>query len=221
MESGNYSGNNVKNRPYRWQGKGPRPPHKQPPPKKNKKMNTLMDGDTVTTIEVDGDNKFVRGKMRGKGGKPKTPKMAYSTTLKKVDTRNVSNNVVNTTTSSLHNRAVQGSDLAQHSYINTTVQQQHPTMIRKTKRKRGGGKSSLTRGASDEELVGDSDDDDYGGHSEQVSQQQQHVFQQIVPQVSLTYHGLEIIKNVIYLRSCLTFFSACCPGGHWYKSNIV
>ena len=187
MESGNYSGNNVKNRPYRWQGKGPRPPHKQPPPKKNKKINTLMDGDTVTTIEVDGDNKFVRGKMRGKGGKPKTPKMAYSTTLKKVDTRNVSNNVVNTTTSSIHNRVVQGSDLAQHSYINTTVQQQqHPTMIRKTKRKRGGGKSSLTRGASDEELVGDSDDDDYGGHSEQVSQQQQqHVFQQIVPQVNV------------------------------------
>ena len=191
MESGNYSGNNVKNRPYRWQGKGPRPPHKQPPPKKNKKLNTIMDGDTVTTIEVDGDNKFGRGKMRGKGGKPKTPKMAYSTTLKKVDTRNVSNNVVNTTTSSIHNRVVQGSDLAQQSYINTTVQQQqHPTMIRKTKRRRGGGKSSLTRGASDEELVGDSDDDDYGGHSEHVPQQQQ-VFQQIVPQVSLTYHGLE------------------------------
>ena len=52
MEAGNYTGNNVKNRPYRWQGKGPRPPHKQPPPKKSKKM--IQFEDTIT-VDVDGD----------------------------------------------------------------------------------------------------------------------------------------------------------------------
>ena len=79
MEAGNYTGNNVKNRPYRWQGKGPRPPHKQPPPKKSKKMTQI----DQSLGEGDGE-KVLKGKSRK--AKAKTPKIAYSTTLKKVDT---------------------------------------------------------------------------------------------------------------------------------------
>ena len=166
MEAGNYTGNNVKNRPYRWQGKGPRPAHKQPPPKKTKKMEQMEDH----IIMVDGD-KSVRGKIRK--SKSKTPKIAYSTTLRKVDTRNVSNNVA-TTSNSVHR--VQQPDLSQHSYITTSTQ---PSITRRYKRKKGNASEKALSGASDEGLVGDSDSDEC---EDQVSQHTQ-VFQQIVPQV--------------------------------------
>ena len=168
MEAGNYTGNNVKNRPYRWQGKGPRPPHKQPPPKKSKKM-TQMD---QSLGDGDGD-KALKGKSRK--AKAKTPKIAYSTTLKKVDTRTVSN--VATTSSSIQ-RIQTSSDLSPHSFVSTST---HPSITRKKKRKRTDVKS--LEGVSDEDLVGDSDSDVYDvEHSGEVIQQQP-VFQQIVPQV--------------------------------------
>ena len=118
METGNYSGNNVKNRPYRWQGKGPRPPHKQPPPKRSKKM-TQMEMMQNNAIDVDGD-KVMRTKIRK--NKTKIPKIAYSTTLKKVDTRTVSNNMA-TTSNSIHR--MQGPELSQHT---TSVSYTHLTL---------------------------------------------------------------------------------------------
>ena len=178
MEAGNYTGNNVKNRPYRWQGKGPRPPHKQPPPKKSKKM--IQFEDTIT-VDVDGD-KLSKNKI--KKSKTKAPKIAYSTTLKKVDTRTVSNNVA-TTSNSIHR--IQQSDVSQHSYITTSTTNPQQVTRRKNRRKRGNNVTgkALVGGESDEDLVGDSDSDvsaSYGEQSEQSTQQQQ-VFQQIVPQV--------------------------------------
>ena len=168
MEAGNYTGNNVKNRPYRWQGKGPRPPHKQPPPKKSKKM-TQMDH---SLGEGDGE-KVLKGKSRK--AKAKTPKIAYSTTLKKVDTRTVSN--VATTSNSIQ-RIQTSSDLLPHSYISTST---HPSITRKKKRKRTDAKG--LEGVSDEDLVGDSDSDVYDAEQSGEVIQQQPVFQQIVPQV--------------------------------------
>jgi len=178
MEAGNYTGNNVKNRPYRWQGKGPRPAHKQPPPKKSKKMIQFEDS---TVVEVEGD-KLSKSKL--KKSKTKAPKIAYSTTLKKVDTRTVSNNVA-TTSNSIHR--IQPSDLSQHSYIttSTTIPQQVTTKKNRRKRSNNVAGKTLVGGESDEDLVGDSDSDvsaSYGEQSEQSTQQQQ-VFQQIVPQV--------------------------------------
>ena len=142
-------------------------------------MITLED---TTEVEVDGDK---LNKSKAKRAKIKAPKIAYSTTLKKVDTRMVSNNVATTS-----NR-IQASELSQPSYIapSTPSVQQVPT--RKNKRRRGnntGGKV-LVGGESDEELVGDSDSDvppTYADQSEQATSQQQ-VFQQIVPQVKIKY----------------------------------
>ena len=168
MEAGNYTGNNVKNRPYRWQGKGPRPPHKQPPPKKSKKMMQM----DQSLGEGDGE-KVLKGKSRK--AKAKTPKIAYSTTLKKVDTRTVSN--VATTSNSIQ-RIQTSSDLLPHSYISTST---HPSITRKRKRKRTDAKG--LEGVSDEDLVGDSDSDVYDAEQPGEVIQQQPVFQQIVPQV--------------------------------------
>ena len=179
MEAGNYTGNNVKNRPYRWQGKGPRPPHKQPPPKKSKKM-TQMD---QTIGEGDGD-KGIKGKSRK--SKAKAPKIAYSTTLKKVDTRTVSD--VPSTSNSIQ-RIQTSSGLLPHSFITTST---HPSITRKRKRKRTEGK--VLEGMSDEDLVGDSDSDVSTSFAEQSGEiiQQQQVFQQIVPQVIVL---LKVWKN--------------------------
>jgi hypothetical protein len=138
----------------------------------------MIQFEDTTVVEVDED-KLSKSKI--KKSKTKAPKIAYSTTLKKVDTRTVSNNVA-TTSNSIHR--IQPSDLSQHSYITTHPQQ---VRIRKNRRKRGNNVAgkAIVGGESDEDLVGDSDSDvsaSYGEHSEQSTQQQQ-VFQQIVPQV--------------------------------------
>ena len=178
MEAGNYTGNNVKNRPYRWRGKGPRPPHKQPPPKRSKKM-TQMDQNVG---EYDGD-KVMKGKSRKT--KAKTPKIAYSTTLKKVDTRTVSN--VASTSNSIQ-RIQTSSNLLPHSYITTNT---HPSITRKKRRKRTEGK--VLGVVSDEDLVDDSDSDVSTSFAEQSGDviQQQQVFQQIVPQVFPKKNGVD------------------------------
>ena len=172
MEAGNYSGNNVKNRPYRWQGKGPRPAHKQPPPKRSKKMTQIEMQNDAGGIEV--------GKLmkRIKKTKPKVAKIAYSTTLKKVDTRTVSNNMA-TTSNSIHR--IQVPEQSQHSYIASTSQH---VAKGKTRRKRT-AEAGRQLGTSDDDLIDESDSDVSISYTEQPEDgPQQQVLQQIVPQVT-------------------------------------
>ena len=205
MEAGNYTGNNVKNRPYRWQGKGPRPPHKQPPPKRVKKESQIEI--QLHSADPRGGGKITKAKQ-GRG-KNKMAKMAYSTTLKKVDTRTVSNNMA-TTSNSIY-RIVQANQQQQHLPGYTTASTTSPATPQlimraaggnaKT-RKKHGNEAGATRylvgehGGSDDDLVNESgeDEDDVSiatyTTTEQVEggniihqQQQQQVIQQIVPQV--------------------------------------
>lgn len=113
---------------------------------------------------------------RIKKTKPKVAKIAYSTTLKKVDTRTVSNNMA-TTSHSIHR--IQVPEQSQHSYIASTSQH---VAKGKTRRKRA-AQAGRQLGTSDDDLIDESDSDVSISYTEQPEDgPQQQVLQQIVPQ---------------------------------------